>query len=64
VHSAHCRKPGGAWCLLCELQELCSRCGDGAGDALSVRPLLRNIRLVAKGMAYGRQEDTHELFYR
>ncbi|GBF87466.1 hypothetical protein Rsub_00177 [Raphidocelis subcapitata] len=66
VHSARCRKPGGAWCLLCELQDLCARCGDGGGgggDALSVRPLLRNIRLVAKGMAYGRQEDTHELFY-
>lgn len=37
---------------------------EDSSDVLSIRPLLRNIRMVAKGMAYGRQEDTHELFYR
>jgi len=64
-HCKGCHKPGGAWCLLCELQDLCMRTSDdgGASHALSIRPLLRNIRMVAKGMAYGRQEDTHELFY-
>ncbi|KAI8475527.1 MAG: hypothetical protein J3K34DRAFT_517344 [Monoraphidium minutum] len=63
VHSAGCRKPPCAWCLLCELQELTARVADEGGEPLSVRQLLRNIRQVAKGMAYGRQEDTHELFY-
>jgi ubiquitin carboxyl-terminal hydrolase 36/42 len=46
VHATGCRKPGGAWCLLCELQELCRQMAGEGGDVLSIRPLLRNIRMV------------------
>ncbi|OPL21468.1 hypothetical protein AM593_04696, partial [Mytilus galloprovincialis] len=48
------------FCMMCELQRHIKRCYENYGNAIKPQSILQKLRLIAKHMHWGRQEDAHE----
>lgn len=57
-HNDTCRQTG--FCMMCELQRHIKRCYDNYGNAIKPQSILQKLRMIAKHMHWGRQEDAHE----
>lgn len=59
-HAQECKVSG--FCMLCEMQHLIRKCIGPQASATTVQPLsiLQKIKMIAKNMSWGRQEDAHE----
>ena len=61
-HGKGCVKPSaGAWCALCELQQLAQASAAPGAGAISPRGLMRNVQRVGRQLSFGKQEDSHEV---
>ncbi|KAJ1979189.1 hypothetical protein H4R34_002923 [Dimargaris verticillata] len=58
-HTTGCRTSG--FCMLCELERHITRCFDtGQKSAICPKLIVSRLKLIAKHMRLGRQEDSHE----
>lgn len=57
-HNSSCKQAG--FCMMCELQRHIKRCYENYGNAIKPQSILQKLRLIAKHMHWGRQEDAHE----
>lgn len=57
-HAHSCKQVG--FCMVCELQRHVRRCFENSGQAIKPHAILQKIKLIAKHMHWGRQEDAHE----
>ncbi|XP_033734975.1 ubiquitin carboxyl-terminal hydrolase 36-like [Pecten maximus] len=57
-HSTTCKQAG--FCMMCELQRHVKRCYENSGNAIKPQSVLQKLRMIAKHMHWGRQEDAHE----
>ncbi|XP_061182057.1 ubiquitin carboxyl-terminal hydrolase 36-like isoform X1 [Saccostrea echinata] len=57
-HSQSCKQPG--FCMMCELQRHIRRCYENSGSNIKPQAILQKLKLIAKHMHWGRQEDAHE----
>ncbi|XP_067937262.1 ubiquitin carboxyl-terminal hydrolase 36-like [Watersipora subatra] len=57
-HKTQCRCNG--FCMLCELEHLLSKCLVQHGGVLKPLNVLQKLKLIAKHLRWGRQEDAHE----
>lgn len=58
-HKKKC-KMNGQFCMLCSLQQHLSNSFSNTGHSIRPMCILKNLRLIAKHMHFGRQEDAHE----
>lgn len=58
-HKRSC-KVNGQFCMLCSLQQHLSNSFKNSGHSIRPMGILKNLRLIAKHMHFGRQEDAHE----
>ena len=58
-HKQQC-KVNGQFCMLCSLQQHLSNSFNNSGHSIRPMCILKNLRLIAKHMHFGRQEDAHE----
>ena len=58
-HRRSC-KINGQFCMLCSLQQHLSNTFNNTGHSIRPMGILKNLRLIAKHMHFGRQEDAHE----
>ena len=58
-HKRSC-KVNGQFCMLCSLQHHLSNSFKNTGHSIRPMGILKNLRLIAKHMHFGRQEDAHE----
>lgn len=57
-HNLSCKQAG--FCMMCELQRHIKRCYENYGNAIKPQSILQKLRMIAKHMHWGRQEDAHE----
>nr|XP_002127053.1 ubiquitin carboxyl-terminal hydrolase 36 [Ciona intestinalis] len=58
-HRAQCRV-NGQFCMLCSLQHHQSASFGNGGKSIRPMNILKNLRIIAKHLQFGRQEDAHE----
>ncbi|XP_076811674.1 uncharacterized protein LOC143458710 [Clavelina lepadiformis] len=58
-HKGHCRV-NGQFCMLCILQQHLHNAFNSSGQAIRPLNVLKNLKLIAKHLHFGRQEDAHE----
>nr|CAB3267556.1 ubiquitin carboxyl-terminal hydrolase 36-like [Phallusia mammillata] len=58
-HRSVC-KSNGQFCMLCMLQQHIRSSFGNSGQAIRPMCILKNLRLIAKHLHFGRQEDAHE----
>ena len=58
-HKQNC-KLHGQFCMLCSLQQHLANTFNNTGHSIRPMCILKNLRLIAKHMHFGRQEDAHE----
>ncbi|XP_050394130.1 ubiquitin carboxyl-terminal hydrolase 36 [Patella vulgata] len=57
-HANTCKQAG--FCLMCELQRHVRRSYENGGHAIKPQSILQKLKMIAKHMHWGRQEDAHE----
>lgn len=57
-HTDSCKQVG--FCMMCELQVHIRRCYENSGHAIKPQSILQKLKVIAKHMHFGRQEDAHE----
>ncbi|XP_074647848.1 uncharacterized protein LOC141903569 [Tubulanus polymorphus] len=57
-HPLKCKIVG--FCMVCELQRHIKRCFENGGQTIRPHSILVKLKLIAKHMHWGRQEDAHE----
>ncbi|KAL3876474.1 hypothetical protein ACJMK2_034317 [Sinanodonta woodiana] len=57
-HNDTCKQAG--FCMLCELQRHIRRCLEQPSGAIRPQAILQKLKLIARQMSWGRQEDAHE----
>lgn len=57
-HSTECKISG--FCMTCELQKHVRKCFENGMSAVRPDSILRSLKVIARHMRWGRQEDAHE----
>lgn len=58
-HRKHC-KVNGQFCMLCAMQQHLMNVHSNSGQPIKPMYILKNLRMIAKHLQFGRQEDAHE----
>lgn len=58
-HRKHCRSAG-QFCMLCAMHQHLHNVHSNAGQPIKPMHILKNLRMIAKHLQFGRQEDAHE----